>query len=84
MTDILDDLAQYEAEPPAPLVLDVSGRLHCGRTVLPMAPAALPRTGYITRGGEWHFSDLDRGVRAEVVWRETVMQAHERQGGRGA
>jgi hypothetical protein len=61
----------------APLLLDLGGRLHDGDRVLPMQPATVPRAGTVPdmRGASY----LLNPPLADVVWRETAMEAHERQ-----
>lgn len=104
MSDILDDLARYEAqEKPREwgleprwqaepeLLLDLGGRLHLGDKVLPWAPASSivggttdaplrpdqhARDPASVRGASWQSSPL-----AIVSWRETTIEAHERQAG---
>lgn len=95
MTDILDDLAQYERrqnismdiDPVGPgLLLDLGGRLHLGDQVLPWAPASsivggtVPVQVYMPG---LHLAALlpADGPGATVTWRETTMEAHERQAG---
>lgn len=93
------------------LLLDLAGRLHHGRKVLPVAPATLVRAGTIgdpsppamivpagttlsaeelTSGPTLIRYDgppptlLPLGPLADCVWRETTMEAHERQRERDA
>lgn len=60
------------------LLLDLAGRLHQGDRVLPWAPATVCRHGAVDdpRQGLAPLEPL-----ADVTWRETVMEAHERQRG---
>lgn len=76
------DLTTDAEMDPEELVLDLAGRLRMGDRVLPVAPASLPRDGYITApdaprddpgGLNWLNSPAD------CQWRETTLEAHERQ-----
>lgn len=68
------------------LLLDLAGRLHRGDRVLPWAPTTLHRQGAVPAqtqcGGDVVLIRKGAPVRADVVWRETTMEAHERQRGK--